>query len=280
MTMHQPRPRIICRESHHQPSPIRQECHVPSRWVVEFEFGDGAIVESSRLLLAQDVEVVSVEMDWVRYRWCSPSSVSCLGLLDDPVRPGSIRGGIQLDQVLGDWVVGVTLLDVGEDRFLPVHVNGGGVDAPVDNVLVVGSEVALPILSVDREDPGLVDECVLGHGVGNPWDQRARFMAVIWFGETSAGGFAPCCPIVAEDGCSASYVIVRAATAHFTNGTEPVFADILIGFDDDIVALTDAEKYPVSFDGCDGDQVGCHDFHLVAVKGDSDLVVDGGVDES
>jgi hypothetical protein len=48
----------------------------------------------------------------------------------------------------------------------------------------------------------------------------------------------------------------------------------------DVVALSDGEKKGFCYVGLDGNEVGGHDRHLVAIEGDSDVLIDGHVDEA
>lgn len=214
-----------------------------------------------------------VQMDRVRHRR------AILDILDDPVGPDVGDG--QLDQVFGDRVVSVAFLDIGEDGFLPVDVDGREVYAPVDDVLIVGGDGGA-ILAVDVEGPRLAGEEVLGHGVGDPWHKGSGFYAVVGLHEGGAGGITVWCALVVEDGGFAAVhgVGIAAAAPVFRQRAEPVVADVLLGFDDDVMALADTEKYPISCDGVDGNEVGGYYGHFVAVQRNPDLVVHGRVNQS
>lgn len=61
---------------------------------------------------------------------------------------------------------------------------------------------------------------------------------------------------------------------------KPVIGCWLVGIDDDVVALADAEEEVVARDGLDGHHVGCDDLEGVADETDGEGVLEGGVDQS
>ena len=194
---------------------------------------------------------MSVEMDRVRHLRCSPCAVYGLGLLDDPVGPDV--GYWQLDQVLGGRKIEVALLHIGHDRLFPVYVDGRQVDAPHDDVLFIGGWIG-DSGEVNGKGRGLGGECGGVYVVG--------YKRYEWGGFGAAGGLSVGSGAVRVDGWSARVaengrgavgIGIVAAAAGCGFSAEPVVIDGLVGFDDYIITLADAEEEPFGCYGFDGD---------------------------
>ena len=173
-------------------------------------------------------------------------------MLDDPVGP-DVWGG-QIDQVLGPWEAEVALLHVGQDGLFPVHVDGRQVDAPHDDALIVGDWAGSA--DVDGEGRGLRVEKGGVYSGGDVRYERGGFAAAGRLSSSILAGWVDRRRArVAENGRGAVIVDVGATATCCGYGAEPVIVDGLIGFDDYIVTLADAEKEPISFNGIDRDEV-------------------------
>ena len=221
--MHQPRPRVVRRERDRKPPAAGQEGDVAARRVLPREAcGRGLGVELP-VAAAEDVEVVAVEVDWVRDR-----DGGAGWLLDDPVGPlrvllGVVQGrgkgggrrwdtydvgGGQLDEVVGRGVVCVLVRDVLERGLVPVDVDGGEVDAPHDDVLAVCGHGAGEVYGevFDLVHKGGFVDCVL-----DPWDEVGVGGLVAVCGEGAGGGDGQGVRVwgvfVREDGESVGFVL-------------------------------------------------------------------------
>ena len=102
MTVHQPSSRIISDKSNHQVSRARKHSHISSHWIHKIEC---CRVGESTCSLSQDVEIVTVKMNWMRL---------CVGGSDHEVHPlvcivnlnNMVLGGEvgAVDDLLESWV--------------------------------------------------------------------------------------------------------------------------------------------------------------------------------
>ena len=243
MAVHQPCPWIVAREGDNHPPRVRQERHVPPRRILKRQVRDTRIRKVTGAL-AQHVEIVAVQVDRMRHGRCLRY------LLDDPIIP--VHASFELDQVFTFGVVGIFLLDVGEDRLFPIYVDGSEVDTPDDDVLLVTSGTCV-LRDVDVQILRLRGESGRGDIVGNVGDERRVFFAVLGFGSPSAGGIDCRGASVAEDGRGTVHVVIGALATCFGDGAEPpVGVVILVSFDDYVVALADPEEEPVRGSGLYG----------------------------
>lgn len=75
--------------------------------------------------------------------------------------------------------------------------------------------------------------------------------------------------------------VIGLATGKSRKGhVEPVVGGGLVGVDDNVVALADAEEDVGASDGSDGDHVGCNYLEAVADETNGKGVLEGGVDEA
>jgi len=220
---------------------------------------------------------VAVEMDWVR-RW---GTLAGLDVLDDPVNPFALEG--KLDQVLGDGEGVVAVHDILDDRLAPVDVHGGRVQGPDDDIAggPDGVERGRDELETNGESLDLGKEVGdVADVVGNPWGEGRGSQAVTTVGVAGGG-----CRLsdldtrVCEDGETGTLVVGVAASG-LGLSAEPVVAGGLVGVDDDFVSLTDVEEDGLDSDGLDRDQVGGDDLEGVAVKRDTNGIVNGHVDDA
>jgi len=196
---------------------------------------------------------------------------------DDPVDPLALGG--ELDEVgtVGE-AVQLVVLDVVESGLLPVGVQRCAVDVPVEGQGAVGGA-------------GLVEPSVEGSDVVS--DLSGRNVRVPVRGQTLLVGAAlgvlatladrgfGLVALVGEDRQDVTVVgVVTAASLVLDLSTEPVATGSLVGVDDHVVALTDTEEDPVGGVRNDGNKVGSDNLHLVAVKRDHEVVIDGHVDET
>lgn len=91
----------------------------------------------------------TVQVNWMRDRNLCASS-----LLNDPVRPNTLSR--QLDEIVDLRIAGIAGDDVLQRWFLPVDVNGGQIDAPNNDTLVVSLDFR--DINVHIEGRGLIQE--------------------------------------------------------------------------------------------------------------------------
>jgi len=184
VAVHQPRARVIGRESKSQPSERWESGGVTTGGVGEGQVLSERVVPCTEAL-TEDVEVVTVEMDWVR-RW---GTLTSLDVLDDPVDPFTLKG--ELDQVLSDRELVVAVHDILDDRLAPVDIHGRGVQGPDDDVAggPDGVERSRDELKTDGESLNLGEEVGdVANVVGDPWGKRRRSKAVTTVGVAGRGG--------------------------------------------------------------------------------------------
>lgn len=224
--MHQPRARVVGGEGNGEPAAGGQDGAVATRGVVEVELGGrGRRVEDARAV-AEDVEVVPVQMHGVGNR-----NLGARCLLDDPVGPNA--GSWQLDQVVRMRVACVLVHDVLNRWLLPVDVDCCHVDTPEHNVLLVGGHVRDSQVHAQVLD--LAHEGCARDDVGDD-RRRERLFTSARLSRACARRVARRCSLVLEDGLAVEGAGSVAAWGRV--GVEPVVACGLVGSDDDVVALS------------------------------------------
>lgn len=73
---------------------------------------------------------------------------------------------------------------------------------------------------------------------------------------------------------------ISAQTVRGDNGPEPVVPCRLVRSNDNIVPLANSNQQRLRGERLDGDEVGRHDLHGVAIERDAEVVVHAGVDEA
>lgn len=181
-----------------------------------------------------------------------------------------------LEQVICARVVRLSFLNVIKSRKIPHDIDGGHVYAPDNDILAIGGDLLTS--KIDLQVPNLVEEGFTVYRIRNPRREGCRITAAGGERCGGAGRVALWCTRVAEDG--AAIEVIRASTVGGNFGPEPVVANGLVSGEDNIVPLADGEEYPVGVVGFDRNQVRCDYSEGVAVKGNTDGVVNGGVDQS
>lgn len=168
----------------------------------------------------------------MQVNWMRDWNLRASSLLNDPVRPDAL--GRQFDEVVSLRVAGVAGDDVFECWFLPVNINGGHIDAPNDDVLVIGCD----LFNIDVHIEGRDLACEVGarHSSVPPRLQRAFVLA-----NTGSGGPVGCWISCSGTGIceyAAAIEVVGACTISRRFCPEPIVARRLISVDDDIVTLS------------------------------------------
>ncbi|KAI7341518.1 putative multicopper oxidase, type 1 [Hortaea werneckii] len=215
-----------------------------------------------------DEEVVAVEVDGVRDRR------GAAVLLDQPVVPLALVGGVV--DVHAGLVVVVVVGEVLQRRLLPVDVHGRVAERPDKERVAAGRELGLR--DADVEAALGVVESAGGNGLDPVWCGLAWLLAVARLRVTAGGRLARRSVAVAPDGFGVEVVCAKAVGRHVR--TEPVVARSLVGLDDNVVTLTNTDENRLYVERLDRDEIGGHDSHVVAIKGDSDVVVNRGVNET
>jgi hypothetical protein len=197
-----------------------------------------------------------------------------LAHLDEPVGPGTLVRN--LDDGVGIGVANVVLKDVLKGRFVPVDHHSGGVQMPKGDVLAVCGKTGgnASAEGLDLGGPlGLVD-CLSPVRNGDKLTTavgRRSFIAVCGLGGRNAR--------VGEQ--STTVVVITTETICGCLSTEEVVARSLVGGEDDIVSLANGKQDPVlSGQGLGGNEISRDDGEVVAVKLDTNGIVDRGVDQS
>ena len=125
--------------------------------------------------------------------------------------------------------------------FLPVDSDGGGVEIPLDQSLV-GRDLDGGERYV--EEGLLRDDLVRRDVQFDVGDEILLICALIDHRPGARERVAGSGAVVREDGFDVSVVcVVAAASLH--DGAEPVAAGVLVGVDDDVVTLADADEEPL-----------------------------------
>lgn len=218
---------------------------------------------------SKDEEVVTVEMDRVRWRR------DVRKLLDDPVVPLALVRDV--DEVDVGWVAGVSGEQVRQSRVVPGNVNGRRVERPTDDVLAVAND------GINRGDTNvevvdLASKWSAGNSLRPVRHERTRLDAYIGLSERSACWCRLRDRAVGPDGATVKVVTAQAVSRGIS--AEPVAASGLVGINDHVVSLTDGEEKPLSCEGLDRNKIGGHDSERVVVERDTDEVVYSGVHKS
>lgn len=117
-------------------------------------------------------------------------------------------------------------------------------------------------------------ELDVGHQVGR------LVVAVVTVREARGCGVGHVDALVVEDTGDVHRVLVGARARAHGDGAQPVVARVLVGLDNDVVALADADAEGVGGEGLDGYQVRGDDGEVVVVNGEAKVRVEGRVDEA
>ena len=259
----QPSARVVRRERNCHPAATGESGGVAAGRSVPVQDGAARVVDAPSL--ADDEVIVAVEMHGVRDRG------GALHGLDQPVVPLAIAGG--RDDVQLGWVVGVAIHQVFESGCLPVDVDGRCVDGPDDHGVAVRLELGLGEVDVHR----LVDERSGRNGLLPVRCQICWLSADVGLAVGAGCWGAGRDSVVGPDSLRIEAVATQAIPCNIR--AEPVVARSLVGVDDNVVTLANGKENPFSSVWLDGDEVGGHDLHWVVVKRDTNVVVNGDVDQ-
>ena len=233
MTMHQPRPRVICNKRQHQIPIRRQHRYISPRGIHVVQ----RLVRENTSARSENIEVMAVQMDGMRNRWRDGGHS-----LDDPEGPGIGFG--KRDEVHVRRVGGIARLNVLKGRLVPIHCYGGEVEVPLEECLLLG---------VLYDGEAHIETRLFGNGgvLGNIELHVGDELGVVVAARCASRVNVVACCIrgcgiggtgVGEDGHCIGVLVAGASC--FRHHMEPVAVDCLVGVDDNIIALSNADEEP------------------------------------
>lgn len=243
----------------------RESGNVTAGRVDHVQGGGVAVPHAS--ILAEDEEVVTVQVDGV----VDTEAGVVLNDKDDELGSGDTGGALHNDDVVVGREVGLAVHHAGEGRVLPVNLQTAAVEGPLEPVAASGKVQALGSDFVDSADIHSQVRNQISHGLVSTG---------LSLGDgAGGGGVGSAGAIVANDtGDTIGVGVVAAGGVPLC--AQPVVARGSVGLDNDIVTLSHANLDGIGGVGVESNKVVANDGEVVAVNGELEVSIGGGVDNS